>query len=96
MTTATTKRVQRVQRALGAVSAAETYPLRIFQKLTGLDSWAYRQAVKKGLRFCVVGRRRYVRGSDWMDFLATRPAPATRKRAPVKMADPADNGRRTP
>ena len=58
------------QQSLGAISVAETYPLPIFQRLTGLSSWAFRQAKRRGLKVKTVGRRKYVRGSDWEEYLA--------------------------
>ena len=58
------------QPTLGAISTAETYPLPIFRRLTGLSDWAMRQAKRRGLKIKTVGRRKYVRGSDWETYLS--------------------------
>ncbi len=57
---------------LGAVSTSEVYPLEVFKRLTGLDTWAIRRARRDGLRVVKVGRRQYVRGSSFAEFLAGR------------------------
>jgi len=54
---------------LGEIRADAAYPLPIFQDRTGLSRWAIRQARAKGLRTAKVGRRRFVRGNDWIEFL---------------------------
>lgn len=58
------------QGGLGTISDAETYPLPLFQRLTGLSSWALRQAKRNGLPVKTVGRRKYVRGADWNAYLS--------------------------
>lgn len=62
---------QRAVTDLGEISAGSTYPLPLFQRLTGLSVWALRQARRRGLKMVVVGRRKFVRGRDWMDYLET-------------------------
>ena len=57
---------------LGPISATEVYPLPLFMRLTGLSNWAMRQARRNGLKLKTAGRRKYVRGADWHEFLATR------------------------
>lgn len=54
---------------LGAIRADETYPLPLFQRLTGLSAWALRTARREGLKMRTVGRRRYVIGADWLTYL---------------------------
>ncbi len=45
------------------------YPLPLFRAATGLSAWAMRKARRNGLRIVKVGRRHFVRGSDWDRFL---------------------------
>jgi hypothetical protein len=54
---------------LGVIRADEIYPLPVFQRLAGLSAWALRQARRRGLRYRVVGRRKYVIGRDWFAHL---------------------------
>lgn len=58
--------------ALGPISVDESYPLPVFQQLTGLSVWALRIARRKGLRVRKVGNRKFVSGADWAAFLETR------------------------
>ena len=45
------------------------YPLDRFQKIAGLGKWAMRTARKNGLPVRKVGRRKYVRGSDFLAYV---------------------------
>lgn len=54
---------------LGAISTTEIYPLPEFQKKTGLNRWAIAAARKKGLKVVKVGRRKFVSGAAWAEFL---------------------------
>jgi len=56
-------------RTPGVVSAGECYTVAEFRARTGLRDFAYRQVRKAGLRVIPVGRKRYVRADDWLDFL---------------------------
>jgi hypothetical protein len=56
---------------LGEIRGDVVYPLPVFQRLSGLSAWALRQARKRGLRFRIVGRRKYIVGSEWLRFLET-------------------------
>lgn len=60
----------RVQK-LGPVSIHEIYPLEVFKQLTGLAGAALRTARRApcGLRVLKVGRRRFIRGSDFAAYL---------------------------
>lgn len=58
--------------SLGPIEAGASYPLPVFQRLAGLSAWGLRKAKHAGLRVRTVGRRRYVLGSDWLEFLASR------------------------
>ncbi len=55
---------------LGSISADESYPLPVFQRIAGLSAWAMRQARRDGLKVRTVGRRKYVMGRDWHDHLS--------------------------
>jgi hypothetical protein len=55
---------------LAAVARDRVYPLPLFQQITGLSAWALRSARRGGLKMKTVGRRKYVRGEDWLDYLA--------------------------
>lgn len=59
----------------GAISAAEAYGMAEFKKRTGWAEHAIRSAKKKGLRVVHVGGRSFVRGADFIDFLASQTAP---------------------
>ncbi|EDL58263.1 hypothetical protein [Gimesia maris] len=45
------------------------YTLDQFKTLAGLQHCAFQNAVKKGLKTITIGRRKYVRGSDFLAFL---------------------------
>tara|TARA_R100001132_G_scaffold27599_1_gene36578 strand:- start:968 stop:1147 length:180 start_codon:yes stop_codon:yes gene_type:complete len=45
------------------------YTLDQFKSLAGLQHCAFQNAVKKGLKTITIGRRKYVRGSDFLAFL---------------------------
>lgn len=55
--------------ALSAISIHEVYPLEVFKQKVGLAGWALRQATRSGLSVAKVGRRRFVRGCDFADYL---------------------------
>lgn len=62
---------------LGPIAANACYPLPVFRALTGLSKSAVRQARRNGLLVRKVGRREYVRGSDWDAYLASAETVAT-------------------
>ena len=57
--------------SLGAIQAEAIYPLPEFQRLTGLGEAAMRKARRRGLVVTSIGRRRYVRGKDFYEFIGT-------------------------
>lgn len=61
--------IERLNNPLGAIAVDQSYPLPLFQRLTGLSTWAMREARKNGLKVKTVGRRRFVRGADWSEYL---------------------------
>lgn len=52
-----------------SIQAGGVYTLDQFKQIVGLQNCAYRNAVKKGLKTIQIGRRKYVRGSDFLAFL---------------------------
>lgn len=53
----------------GVISASEAYELREFARRMRLGEFAMREARAKGLKVIAVGRRRYVLGRHWLEFL---------------------------
>jgi len=54
---------------LAPVSADCSYALEHFKVITGLGVAGVRKARHGGLRILRIGRRKFVRGSDWSKFL---------------------------
>ena len=54
----------------GEIRADTVYSLPDFLRRVRLKEWAFRKAKQAGLKPIRVGRNYYVRGSDWLDFLA--------------------------
>lgn len=57
---------------LAEIRADAAYALSDFQRITGLGAKAIRKAKREGLQVHRVGRRSYVRGQSWLDYLASR------------------------
>ena len=57
-------------RVLGSVSAGEVLPLREFGRRLGLASRALCDCQRAGLRTVLVGRTKYVLGSDALEWFA--------------------------
>jgi hypothetical protein len=55
--------------ALGAIQSDSVYPLPVFKKKVGLDAWSLREAKKRGLKIRKIGRRRFIVGSDFIEYL---------------------------
>ncbi len=62
---------------LGPIANDQTYPLPVFMRLAGLSLWAMRAARRNGLKVHRVGKRAYVRGTDWSQYLANQDTPPT-------------------
>jgi hypothetical protein len=56
------------------IRADESYTVREFRARAGLRDFAFRECRQAGLRVIPVGRKRYVLGSDWIEFLRQRAA----------------------
>ena len=55
--------------SLGVILSDATYPLREFQRISGLGEAALRKARRKGLVVTHVGRCGFVKGRDFQDYL---------------------------
>lgn len=64
---------------IGEIRRDAAYPLANFQRITGLGAKAVRQARRKGLRVIRVGRRSFIQGADWLDYLEALANAATDK-----------------
>lgn len=53
----------------GVIEAAAAYTLPEFQSITQLGDAAMRQARRKGLAVTKVGRRSFVYGQDFIDYM---------------------------
>jgi hypothetical protein len=62
--------------SLGVILADATYPLPEFQRLSGLGEAALRKARGQGLTVTSIGRRRFIRGADFHEFIGKRTADA--------------------
>jgi hypothetical protein len=71
MSTTATKapRTSHQEASLGPILADAVYPLPVFMRLAGLDERGMRHARRRGLKVIQVGRRRYVRGVDFHEYL---------------------------
>jgi hypothetical protein len=58
----------------GEIRADAVYPLPDFQRLTGLGPKAVRAAKRDGLSVVRVGRRSYVRGISFLEYLERKAA----------------------
>lgn len=67
--------------ATGVVRTDEVYPLDVFRKRTGLESAALAAARERGLPVIWVGRRRFVRGSDWHRWLGEQASQSAQRDA---------------
>ena len=56
---------------LAPVRPDEVYPLELFERSQGLGRAALREARRKGLKVSYLHGRVFVRGVDWLDYLAT-------------------------
>lgn len=68
--------------SLGVILSEATYPLAEFQKLSGLGEAALREARRRGLVVTAIGRRRFVRGADFYEFVGRLAASKAEKSNP--------------
>lgn len=57
------------------IRRGESYTLQQFKERTGLGDWAIREARRSGLTVKYQGRKAYITGDDWLDYLAAQPQP---------------------
>lgn len=57
---------------LGPIRIDAVYPLPIFKTLTGQSDWAVRIARRRGLKVRSSGRRSYVIGREWAEYIANQ------------------------
>ena len=66
----TTEQKQKLKTSdMGSIHADAVYGFEQFQKLTGQGRTALRSFRMQGLRVIRAGNRRYILGSDWIEFL---------------------------
>jgi hypothetical protein len=53
----------------GVIRADEAYTTREFCRRAGLGDYAFREARAAGLKVTEFGKKRYVLGADWLEFL---------------------------
>ena len=51
------------------IDAQQAYTVAEFKRRTGMADYAFKRARRDGLRVVEVGRKRYVRGVDWLAHL---------------------------
>lgn len=52
----------------GVISAGESYTVAEFRKRAGIGDYTWRR-LRRELRVVTIGRRQYVLGQDWIDYL---------------------------
>ncbi len=53
----------------GQIEPQTLYSLEEFKQVSGMGSWALRQARKAGLKMLKIGNRKFVKGQSFIDFL---------------------------
>lgn len=53
----------------GVISADESYTVQEFRKRVGIGDYVWRK-LRRELPVVTIGRRQYVLGADWIDFLS--------------------------
>ncbi|QGQ25370.1 hypothetical protein F1728_22970 [Gimesia benthica] len=54
---------------VGEIEPDKLYSLEAFKKASGLKDWALRSARKGGLKMHQAGNRKFVKGSDFIEYL---------------------------
>lgn len=60
--------MREAQSTLAEIRPDSLYPLPLFKTMAGLGDWAMREARRRGLVVKKVGRRHFVKGSDWITY----------------------------
>ena len=66
------ERMKKEPTELLPISVLEVYPLRDFQRRSGLQDWAYKAAKRKGLETARIGNRVFVSGEAWANYVKTQ------------------------
>ena len=66
-----------VRESTGVISKDEAYTVAEFRRRAGLGDYAFREVRRAGLRVVAVGKKRFVRGADWLEFLSRMAAEDT-------------------
>ncbi len=64
--------MEQKQKPLGVIRADEAYSVREFRLRCGLGDYAWRQLKANGFPVIEVGRKQFVRGSDFLDYLTAQ------------------------
>jgi hypothetical protein len=59
----------RAERVPQVIRADESYTVAEFRRRTGIGDYAFRELRQAGLRIISVGKKRFVRGCDWLAHL---------------------------
>lgn len=51
------------------IRADESYSVAEFKRRSGLGDYAFREVRRAGLRIISIGKKRFVLGADWLEFL---------------------------
>jgi hypothetical protein len=58
---------------LGPIDSGSIYPSAVFRRLTGMEARSFRLARRAGLRAKRIGRRLFISGKDFADFVEALP-----------------------
>lgn len=56
-------------RTPGVIRADEAYTVAEFRRRASLGDYAFRQLRQGGFRIIEIGRKRFVLGADWLEYL---------------------------
>ena len=65
-----TATLKAIAATLEPIKADEVYPLPLFQRNAGMSKHAMRTARRNGLPVKKIGRRKYVLGRDFLEYIA--------------------------
>lgn len=60
----------RAERVPQVICADEAYTVAEFRRRTGIGDYAFRELRQAGLRIVAIGKKRFIRGVDWLAHLA--------------------------
>ncbi|MDA1054535.1 MAG: hypothetical protein O3C40_29225 [Planctomycetota bacterium] len=59
-------------RTPGVIRADEAYTVAEFRRRAALGDYAFREVRRAGLRIISIGKKRFILGRDWLEFLNTQ------------------------